>query len=540
VLVSDLINLLDRLAPLSLAQPGDNCGLLVGSSSAPVEYILVALELTQAVLAEAEERGCDTILTHHPLLYAPLRSLTESDPREQLVRRLIRGDKNLLAWHTNLDAAPKGLAALCAEALGLRNLVPLERAAAGWYKLVVFIPPDAVPGVSAAVFAAGAGRIGDYRECAYALQGTGWFTPEPQAHPTVGSASVPERTPEVRWETVVPRARVGTVITALVEAHPYEEPAFDIYPVEDVIPRAGLGRIGELPEPQEVTALVHTVVERFGLTECRWVAGAKTRVQRVAVLPGSGRSLLAAAAGLADVLITGDLGYHDGEAAAASGLALITVPHGEVEWWALRQWAVDQLRPLVAEQGSTLVLSASYRPLWQGSSLPSPDRAKAGKGAPARVRLRVDGGSRGNPGPSAIGVVLEDAEGKVLDTLSQAIGVATNNVAEYRALLAGLRMAQAAGVQEVDVMADSELLVKQMRGEYQVKNAGLRPLYEEAAALARGFRRFCIEHVSREKNAAADELVNAALDSISNPGSDRPAITGLEKTFGSDGDTFAT
>ncbi len=129
------------------------------------------------------------------------------------------------------------------------------------------------------------------------------------------------------------------------------------------------------------------------------------------------------------------------------------------------------------------------------------------------MRIRVDGGSRGNPGPSAIGVVLEDADGHVLETVGQTIGVATNNVAEYRALLTGLELAEGAGAREVEVLSDSELLARQMSGEYRVKNEGLKPLHARARALVEGFDRVSIRHVSREENTRADELVNQALDS---------------------------
>lgn len=522
MLVADLIALLERSAPLSLAQPGDNCGLLIGVRTAPVKRIMAALEVTAAVVDEAADRGCDTIITHHPLLYAPVHSLVEERPREQAIRRLVRGGINLLAWHTNLDAAPGGLAALCAEALGLRDPVPLQRVAAGWYKLVGFIPPEALERVAAAVFEAGAGRIGDYRECAYALEGTGWFTPEPGAHPTIGSISVPERTAEVRWETVVPRGRLAAVVSAFVWAHPYEEPAFDIYPVEDVIPGAGLGRVGDLAQPLTVPSLAAKVAREFVLPTCQWTTSAQGRVTRVAVLPGSGRSLLDIAASVAEVLVTGDLTYHEAERAAEQGLALILAPHGELEWWAFQEWA-KRLGPLVAAQGGEVLLSNSWRSPWvqtssvsyaaDGSANLKDDAGRASTETETRaVILRIDGGSRGNPGPGAIGVVMEDKTGRVLATLGRVIGVVTNNVAEYEALLAGLRLAREAGADEVEVRADSELLVKQMRGEYAVRNDGLKPLHQEAQKMAGRFRRFAIRHVPREENMAADAVVNKALD----------------------------
>jgi dinuclear metal center YbgI/SA1388 family protein len=523
MLVADLEAVLEKLAPKALAEPGDNSGLLVGDARASVRRVLVALELTEPVLGEAIAGGYDTILTHHPLLFSPLRSLVDSRPRERLVRRLIAAQINLVACHTNLDAAPEGLADIAGEALGLQGMAPLQRASAGWYKLVGFVPAEALETVAAAVFADGAGAIGGYWECAFAAEGRGWFTPGPDAHPVVGRVAQPERTPEIRWETVVPRARVSAAIAAYIDAHPYEEPAFDIYPVEDVLVHAGLGRVGTLVEPLTVSALAARAEEMFGLGALSWSGDGRRVVRRVGVLPGSGRSLIDQAAAVCEVLITGDLGYHDAERAGEAGLSLIAVPHGDFEWWAFRRWSERLCRELVGSE-VTVAVAREWRSPWKrtvpGSSPAAPEAPRASGGAAANgaprdgswVRVWIDGGSRGNPGPSAIGVVLEDGAGVLLDTVSRVIGVATNNVAEYRALLTGLEMAERAGARQVEVLSDSELLVKQMRCEYRVKNEGLKPLHAEAELRARGFDRFSIRHVNREHNARADDLVNRALD----------------------------
>jgi len=528
VLVADLLCLLERLAPTSLAQPGDNCGLLVGDAEAPVQRILVALELTEPVFREALLGGYDCILTHHPLLYAPVRSLVESRPKERLLRWLVAGGMTLIACHTNLDAASGGLADIAGEALGLEGMRPLEPATAGWYKLVGFIPEDSVETVAAAVFGAGAGGIGEYEGCAFASQGTGWFTAGPGSHPTVGEVSRPERVPEVRWETVVPRARVGAVLRAFVEAHPYEEPAFDLYPLEDVLPRVGLGRVGVLPEPVSVAVLAETVTNVFGVGGVTWSGKSWRLVQRVGVLPGSGRGSIDNAARQCEALVTGDLTYHDAEKAEESGLALVNVPHGELEWWAFKRWS-EVLAEATAEVEVTVTLSSEWCSPWgrvvqdgccggegldAGKGASHVDRAPALWGTPEVVGLRmwIDGGSRGNPGAAAIGVVMEDSLGNLIRTISRTIGTTTNNVAEYRALLAGLEAAEAFGTGQVEVLSDSELLVRQMRGEYKVKNEGLKPLHAEARERAARFTGFSIRHVRREENAAADQLVNKALD----------------------------
>ncbi len=533
MLVADLEAVLERLVPKTLAEAGDNCGLLVGSGQAVVRRLLVALELTEPVLDEAVSGGYDTILTHHPLLFSPLRSLVDEHPRERLVRRLIAGKINLFACHTNLDAAPGGLADIVGDALGLRDTTPLEHAPARWYKLVGFVPPESVEEVAAAVFAAGAGTIGEYQECAFASEGRGWFTPGPAAHPAIGEPAVRQRISEIRWEAVVPQARLGGVIAAYVSAHPYEEPAFDVYPVQDVLPSGGLGRVGGLPESTTVSALAARVADVVGLGGCCWSGDGDRIVSRVGVVPGSGRSLIDAAAPSCEVMITGDLSYHDAERAGEMGLSLIAAPHGELEWWALCQWAETTLRDQLAEGEVTVSISREWRSPWVGATpsdlAATPENAANGGSSsdmtsevPARgsgegrrssrVRLRIDGGSRGNPGPSAIGVVLEDDDGRVLETVSRTIGVATNNAAEYQALLTGLELAERAGAREVEILSDSELLVRQMRGEYRVKNEGLKPLHAEAKGRMDAFDRISFRHVSREDNTRADALVNQALD----------------------------
>ena len=363
MVIADLLCVLERLAPSHLAESWDNPGLQVGDKAAPVRSVVVALELTDAVLAEAVAAGHDTVLTHHPLLFAPVRSLVESHPRERLLRHLVARGMNLVACHTNLDAAPGGLAEIAAQALGLREQTPLVEASAGWFKFVGFIPREAVDSVAAAVFAAGAGGIGNYSDCAFATEGTGWFTPGVGSDPAVGEVSRPERAPEVRWETVAPKARLKAVIRAFVAAHPYEEPAFDLYPVDDVLPRAGLGRMGSLPRGMSLRSLAEKVALVYESPAVAWSGDGDTVVRRVAVMPGSGRGSLGSVAGRCDALITGDLSYHDSEQAAANGLSLIDVPHGDLEWWAFKRWA-RSLQKELQGSGVSIAISKEWRVPW--------------------------------------------------------------------------------------------------------------------------------------------------------------------------------
>jgi dinuclear metal center YbgI/SA1388 family protein len=529
VLVRELQEVLERFAPAILAEPWDNVGLLVGDEDAAVRRVLATLELTEAVLEEALVTGCDTVLTHHPFLFSPVRTLVESRPRERLLRRLVAEHVTLLAYHTNLDCAPGGIADIAGLALGLQQMHPLEMAKAGWSKLVGFIPESAVDAVATAVFAAGGGGIGNYSQCAFAAEGTGWFTPLPGSSPAVGQISQPERTPEVRWETVVPRHRLAAAIRTFVEHHPYEEPAFDVYPVEDVLPGVGLGRVGTFPRAISVGELARLVAKVYELEEVSFSGHASRMVLRVGILPGSGHSWVDEAPGTCDVLITGDLSYHMAEQAAERGLALIDTSHGDLEWWAFRHWATS-LGAELCEQGVALSLSRAWRNPWSNVYLGAPAENLAGGQTAAststntdgggmgsslregRVQVWIDGGSRGNPGPSAIGVVVEDAGGVVVETIGRVIEPGTNNVAEYQALLAGLEAAKRLGARVVEVVSDSELLVRQILGTYKVKNEGLRPLFEEARNRAAGFSSFSIRHVDRNQNVRADALVNRALD----------------------------
>jgi dinuclear metal center YbgI/SA1388 family protein len=533
MLVSELIRILDELAPFCLAEPWDNCGLLVGDESAPVVRVLVALELTEAVLREAIDGRYDTILTHHPVLFAPVRRVVQSDAQARLLRDAIRAGVNLIACHTNLDSAPGGIAEIVAEAVGLNGMVPLQMASAGWYKFVGFVPQGVLPQVSQAVFAAGAGVIGEYDDCAYATGGEGWFKPGPKAKPTVGEASKAERVAEVRWETVVRRGQLDGAIRAFVDAHPYEEPAFDVYPLEDRLLRAGLGRVGDLDSAMTVDALATRAAAAFGIAEPLIGGDVGRSVRRVAVLPGSGGSLLSEAAGVADAFITGDLSYHDSDRALGLGLALVVLPHGELEWGAMSRWG-DVLAGRLASSGVTISQTQAWNAPWKrvgslaaGRPTPSKCTPKTAAAAapsrsvarrveappvPGKVRLWIDGGSRGNPGPSAIGVVLKTEGGETLEEFRRTIGTGTNNVAEYTAMLEGLDLASRHGAREVEILSDSELLVKQMRGEYRVKNEGLRELFAEAKLRTSTFERVRFSHVCREDNARADALVNEALD----------------------------
>jgi ribonuclease HI len=233
-------------------------------------------------------------------------------------------------------------------------------------------------------------------------------------------------------------------------------------------------------------------------------------VHRVACLPGSGGSLVAAAAGVADVLITGDLKYHQAQEAAGLGLALIEVPHEVAEEEALERWS-EGFADVLASKGVEVEFQRREPGVWALSG-ESVAHERTHNHEDDHVHLYVDGGARGNPGPAGIGARLLTADGDLVEELADYIGEATNNVAEYQALVAGLQMALDHRVRRLTVFADSELVVKQLNGQYRVKDAVLRGFHDQASRLLHQIADVELRHIPREQNAEADRLVNQAID----------------------------
>ena len=536
--VRDVARVVDGLAPFDLAESWDRVGLHVGSPGAPVTGVLVTLEADAAALDAARHLGCSVVLAHHPLLFAPLERLTDGSVAGALALRAARAGIAVLVAHTNLDKARGGLGDVFAGMLGLEDARPLAPAPVDWCKLVGFVPEDAAADVRAAVFAAGGGRIGAYEHCSFATPGQGTFLGGEGARPAIGEAGRDEVVGELRLEIVFPRRLRRAVVDAYVLAHPYEEPAFDVYPVDDEVASLGLGRVGDLPRPQMLSRFAADLAAELRLPAVRVSAGAEREVRRVACVPGSGASLIEAAAASADVLVTGDVKYHEARQAHDLGLSLVDAPHEIVEDVALARWAVT-LGDALAREGVRVEVHRGDHDVWAilpcgavpARPRPAPrvvhsddmaenEKADEPAGEPVRPanrddmrhHLYTDGGARGNPGPAGIGARLLTAEGILVDELSDVIGDATNNVAEYEALLAGLELALDRGVRRLTVFMDSELVVRQLTGRYKVKNTDLKALHAEAARRLHGFREVDVKHIPREQNADADRLVNEALD----------------------------
>lgn len=319
---------LSRFAPPALAADWDNTGLLVGDPAGPAERILLCLTVTPPVVAEAVAERVNLIVSHHPVLFRGVKTLTADSPDGRLLLPLVRAGVAVYSPHTRFDNCPGGINDGLCRRLGLTAVRPLRpKAGARLNKLVVFCPAGDLEKVADAVFAAGGGVIGNYDQCSYRVSGTGTFFPRAGANPTVGQVGRREEAPEVRLEVLVPETKTAACVAAAVAAHSYEEPALDVYPLAAVA-QGGEGRVGELPAPVPLGELATRVKGELRAAVVQTVGDPARPVRRVAVACGAAGEFLgdAIAAG-ADAFLTGEVRFHDALAAEASGVGLLLPGH---------------------------------------------------------------------------------------------------------------------------------------------------------------------------------------------------------------------
>ena len=310
--VKDVAKAIERFAPLAYQENYDNSGLQVGQADMEVEGILITLDITEQVLDEARERGCNMIVAHHPLLFSGLKQISGRNPIERIVRRAIKEDLALYACHTNLDNVRNGVNAIIAEKLALTNTAVLSMKMDTLCKLYTYVPQDAADKVREALFAAGAGDIGKYRECSFSTQGSGSFRPGEDADPAIGQPGGPrEYVDEIKIEVILQRHQQLSVLKALFAAHPYEEVAYEIIALQNPNQDVGSGMVGSLPEPMGGIQFLAHLKDRMQVDCIRHTNLLDKPVEKVAVCGGSGSFLLkeAIAAG-ADVFVTADFKYH--------------------------------------------------------------------------------------------------------------------------------------------------------------------------------------------------------------------------------------
>lgn len=334
--LGEIIAVLDAAYPPALAYDWDSVGLVCGDPNEAVDSVTVAVDPTSAVVDTVAERGL--LLTHHPLLLRGVDTVAASTPKGALIHRLIRKQAALFTAHTNADAANPGVSDALAARLGLDVEAVLDPAsgAPAMDKWVIFVPTPDAEALRTALFAAGAGHVGDYSQCSWSVTGTGQFLPEEGAAPVIGTVGSVERVTEDRVEVIAPAVARARVQAAIRLAHPYEEPAFDVISLASLPAGTGIGRIGSLPAPVRFADFVARV--KAALPQTTWgVRGAgdpDASVSRVAVSGGAGDSLLGAAARAGvQAFVTSDLRHHPAdEHRRRSDVALVDVAHWASEF----------------------------------------------------------------------------------------------------------------------------------------------------------------------------------------------------------------
>lgn len=343
--IREVITGLEARLPLYWQESWDNSGVQLGDVTQQCRGVLLCLDVSEAVLEEAIRLGCNFVIAHHPLLFKGLKRIGIGTHIERMVHTAIKHDIVIYAAHTNADNAPDGLNYFIARELGLTNIRPLRALPDSLAELVTFVPDSHLSQVREALWKAGAGQIGAYDSCSFGSQGVGTFRPNEGANPYIGTVDQLEQAKEIRLSVVLPMGQSGAVVSALLEAHPYEIPAYSLMVLNNPHPEAGSGVIGDLPEACARAHYLERLKAYFGTNKLMYVPYGSDRIQRVALCGGAGASFVNDARRLgADLYVTGEAKYND--YLDAEGLNFVTVGHYESEVMVTRLYQ-DILQPSV-------------------------------------------------------------------------------------------------------------------------------------------------------------------------------------------------
>lgn len=346
--IKDIIDSLEEWAPKSYAESYDNPGLIVGNSNAEVKGVLVSLDCTEEVVDEAIEKGCNMIVSHHPIVFKGLKKLTGSNYVERTVIKAIQSEVALYAIHTNLDNVPSGVNKMIANKIGLSDVRILSPKSGELEKLEVFVPSDHSDTLREAIFAAGGGEIGEYSKCSFNIAGTGTFLPGEGSDPYSGQKGTMEEAEEVKIEIMYPKYLRNKVLSAMRNTHPYEEVAYYLHPLSNENQFIGSGMVGELSSEMKLETFLEHLKKSMELSVIRHTKGVGRKIKRVAICGGSGSFLLGAAKGAgADVFITGDFKYHE-FFDAENEIVIADIGHYESE-----RFTVDLLATYIRKKFST-------------------------------------------------------------------------------------------------------------------------------------------------------------------------------------------
>ena len=331
--LKSLIKKIESKYPTNLAYDWDNVGLLLGVKDQDISKVLVCLEANEKIVEESINNNVDLIVTHHPFIFSKMKKITTSDFKGRLIYKLIKNNIAVYSMHTNFDIAFDGLNDYFMEVMGFENSKILDITnTETLYKVVVYVPKTHEDKVREALGKSGAGHIGNYSDCTFNTYGNGTFRPLEGTNPFIGKMGNLEVVDEVKIETVVPKSILGKVINDMIKAHPYEEVAYDVFKLENKGTSVGLGRISELRENMSLKELSMMIKEKLNMNALRVVGDLDTNIKKVAVVTGSGVDLAKKAKSSgADVLITGDVKYHDAQDAIDLGMCLIDCNHFESE-----------------------------------------------------------------------------------------------------------------------------------------------------------------------------------------------------------------
>lgn len=330
--VSDIVGIINKIAPTSLAESWDNPGLQIGDPSSDIYKIMVALDPTPDVINSAISASCQLLITHHPFIFKPLKSISTSTALGKSIHTAIKSDLSIISMHTNYDIADGGLNDILATKIGLLHSIPLKITDTSLLvKLVVYTPAENMESLRSALFPY-AFKTGNYMNCSFTTEGTGTFTPLKGAKPFIGEINKLSAVPEARLEFLIERSQLPKALKILKTVHKYEEPAFDLYPLLNEGQKSGLGRIGSLHEPTTLAEYAERLKKLLSAPSLRYVGNHLAKISKVALCSGSGASLLheAVRAG-ADVLVTGDVKYHEARDAEDLGISIIDAGHFATE-----------------------------------------------------------------------------------------------------------------------------------------------------------------------------------------------------------------
>lgn len=358
ITLSSLASAMDAIAPTALAQDWDNVGVLAGDMDSRISRVLLCIDLTHGVVDEAVKGKFNAVMAYHPPIFKPVKSITMPNVgTEAIIYRCIRAGIAIYSTHTALDAADGGTNDVLARLAGVNETQPLEyvdRPGGRELKLVTFVPEESLERVADALFAAGAGQIGDYSHCSYRLRGQGTFLGGDSTNPAVGSRGRLETVEEVRLEVVLPSRKLPDVVAALRASHPYEEPAFDLYPLQPK-PVRGIGRIGKLPKPMVLSKLGQLLKKKSGAALVQIVGDLNCEIGRVIAVAGAAGSLpFKVSLKPDDCIITGEIRHHDALAIERRGCAAIALGH-----WASERPVLGPLAERLREKLPGLVVGLS-------------------------------------------------------------------------------------------------------------------------------------------------------------------------------------